>query len=671
LIELLLTGLGILAASGLAALVLGRWSRLANVVGATGAVAGSLVGFVPAWLTLVSGRPHSASWPWDVPYGSFSIELDPLSALFVVIVFGLTGLVAIHAAGYLDIYHKQRSLGVPWFFFNLMASSMTLVAVARNGLLFLVAWEVMSVASYFLVTFYDDRPGVLEAGRTYLIATHLGTAFLFVLFILLGRQAESLDFAAIAGHIPESSANLLFVLAVVGFGTKAGFMPFHVWLPEAYPAAPSFVAAIMSGGMSKLGVYGLLRVLTLMPVLPEWWAWLLIAIGVISGVYGILTGLAQSDLKRLLAYSSVENLGLIAMGLGLGLLGISTGTPGLTLLGFLGALLHLVNHALFKSLLFLGSGVIVRATGTRDLNQLGGLAQKMPRFAIAMLIGCIAITGLPPLNGFVSEFLIYLAALTGQMRLGTGASAGMLLVIAAVTISGGLGAVAFTGLFGIAFLGYPRSERAAAAVPVGTLLVAPIAILAGVCVVVALFVLPIVHILLPIVSQVAHWELGGILQVSGQAMQPLSAITVGSIALIVVSLGLALLRLALLAGRRVTQAKTWGCGYLGATPRMQYTASSYVQPAVDFFAPVLLTRTRLEAPLGLFPRKAMMISRTDDFSKEAIYRPLFFAVEWVFIRLRWLQHGRVHIYILYLGVTIIALLTWYLGTLDLNQLPPR
>ena len=363
--QLLLTGLAVLAASGLASLVLGRWSRLANVVGATGAVAGSVLGFLPALTTLVRGDAHSESWPWDVPYGSFSIELDPLSSLFVVIVLGLTGLVAIHAAGYLDIYHERRSLGVTWFFFNLMALSMTLVAVARNGVLFLVAWEAMSVASYFLVTFYDERPGVLEAGRTYLIATHLGTAFLFVLFILLGHQAGSLDFAAFTGRIPESSANLLFLLAVVGFGTKAGFMPFHVWLPEAYPAAPSFVAAIMSGGMSKLGIYGLLRVLTLMPVAQEWWAWLLIAIGVVSGVYGILTGLAQSDLKKLLAYSSVENLGLIAMGLGLGLLGIKTATPGLTLLGLLGGLLHVVNHALFKSLLFLGSGVIVRSTGTR------------------------------------------------------------------------------------------------------------------------------------------------------------------------------------------------------------------------------------------------------------------------------------------------------------------
>jgi hydrogenase-4 component B len=663
--EYLLTGLVILAASGLVSLLVGRWSRLANVVGAIGAVTGSLLGFVPAFFNLLRGETQSLTWAWDVPYGSFSIALDPLSALFVVVALGLTGLVAIHAAGYLTIYHDRTSLGVPWFFFNLMASSMTLVVVARNGVLFLVAWEVMSVASYFLVTFYDERPGVLEAGRTYLIATHLGTAFLFALFILLGHGAGSLDFAVIEGRIPAGSANLLFLLALVGFGTKAGFVPFHVWLPEAYPAAPSFVAALMSGAMSKLGIYGLLRVLTLMPVaqLQQWWAWLLIAVGVISAVYGILNGMAQSDFKRLLAYSSVENLGLIAIGIGLGLLGLTTGTPALTVLGFLGGLLHLANHALFKSLLFLGAGVIARSTGTYDLNRLGGLAHRMPRFAVAMLIGCLAIIGLPPLNGFVSEFLIFLAALTGQMRLGTGASAAMLLVIGAVTIAGALGAIAFTSLFGIAFLGSPRSEQAATAKPGGLLLVGPIAVLAVACVVVALFALPIVHVLLPIVAEVADWELLGLYQAATLATKPLGAVTLGSIALVAISLALALLRLALLAGRKVTRSGTWGCGYLAPTARMQYTATSYTLPAVDFFAPMLLTRTRVERPMGLFPRRASISSETVDFSKEKIYRPAFAAVEWMLIRLRWLQHGRVHIYILYLGVTIIALLTWYLSTL--------
>ena len=368
--------------------------------------------------------------------------------------------------------------------------------------------------------------------------------------------------------------------------------------------------------MSKLGIYGLLRILTLMPEVKAWWAWVLIAVGVVSAVYGILTGLAQADFKRLLAYSSVENLGLIAMGIGLGLLGISSGTPALTLLGFLGGLLHLVNHALFKGLLFLGSGVLARTTGTYDLNLLGGLAHRMPRFALAMLVGCLAISGLPPLNGFVSEFLIYLASLTGQMRLGTGASAAMLLVIAAVTISGRWG-VRLSSLYGIAFLGSPRSQQAAHAQPGGVLLVAPIAVLAVACVAAGLFALPLSQqVLLPIVSQVVHWEMGDLMQVADQATKPLGAVTIGSLALVAISLALAVFRWGLLAGRKVTSSGTWGCGYLGPTPRMQYTASSYALPAVDFFAPILLTRTRLEKPMGLFPRRATIASETPDLSKE-------------------------------------------------------
>jgi NADH:ubiquinone oxidoreductase subunit 5 (subunit L)/multisubunit Na+/H+ antiporter MnhA subunit len=351
------------------------------------------------------------------------------------------------------------------------------------------------------------------------------------------------------------------------------------------------------------------------------------------------------------------------MGLGLGLLGIASGSPALLLLGMLGGLLHLVNHALFKSLLFLGSGVIVRSTGTGDLNLLGGLAKRMPRFAVAMLIGCVAITGIPPLNGFISEFLIYLAALTGQMRLATGPSAAMLVIIAALTLTGGLAAVAFTSLFGIAFLGSPRTPQAANPAKVSPLMIAPIIALAAACVLAALFALPITRVLLPVVAQVAHTDTESLKQVSAEVTQPLGAVTLGSIALVVVSGALALFRLALLAGRRVTESTTWGCGYLGGTPRMQYTATSYAQPAVDFFAPVLLTRTKLEPPRGLFPRRATMSTETKDFSTEAVYRPLFSSVEWVFGRLRWLQHGRLHIYILYLGLTIIALLVWYLGNL--------
>jgi hydrogenase-4 component B len=669
--SLLLAGLGLMVVSGLLALMAGRASSLACGLGAGGAVLGSVLGLFPAFGVLVKGGRVQASWPWDVPYGSFSLELDPLSAFFLLIVLGMTALTAIYAAEYLQAFRDRKLLGVPWFFFNLMAASMALVAIARNGLLFLVAWEVMSLASYFLVTFDDERAEVREAGRTYLIATHLGTAFLFVLFILLGRSTGSLEFADFAGHISPRMANLLFVLAVVGFGTKAGFMPFHVWSPEAYPVAPSFVSALMSGAMSKLGIYGLVRTLTFMPEVPLEWAWLLIAIGVVSGVYGILTGLAQYDMKRLLAYSSIENIGIIALGLGLGLLGMSTGRPELAVLGFSGALLHVANHALFKGLLFLGAGAVIQATGTRDLDRLGGLAKRMPRLAIAFFIGCLGIVGLPPLNGFVSEFLIYSGAFVGEVRLEIGPSVVTLIVmIAALALIGGLAMIAFTNLFGMAFLGEPRSAQAATAKAPGALMSVPITILAAGCVLVGLCSMRIVPMLLPLVVEITHWDIVELEPIARAAVAPLSAVTIASSCLIVVALALTVLRYGLLSIRQVTQSGTWGCGYTAPTARMQYTASSYVQPSIEFFAPLLLTSTSVTRAEGLFPQAAAVATATPDMSKQMLYRPLFGTVGRVLSRLRWLQHGRVHIYILYVGVTIVALLTWYVGSIVDNAVTP-
>ncbi|HEY8505242.1 MAG TPA: proton-conducting transporter membrane subunit, partial [Gemmataceae bacterium] len=317
--ETLFAGVAILLGGGLAALLTGyaprpdgkpsgAW-RVANRVGAASAAAGCAVALVPVVKVLVTGVTLSyGPVPWSVPYGSFAVELSPLSAWFALPILGLSLLAAVYGAGYLAGYADTRPLGPTWFFFNLLAASMLAVVVARNGVLFLVAWEVMSLASYFLVTFEHRKADVREAGRVYLIATHLGTAFLLALFVLLGRDAGSLDFAAIAaaGPISGTPADVLFLLALVGFGTKAGFMPLHVWLPEAHPAAPSHVSAVMSGVMIKTGIYGLVMTLGFLGPPPAWWGWLLIGVGVTSGVLGMLFALAQHDLKRLLAYSSVE-----------------------------------------------------------------------------------------------------------------------------------------------------------------------------------------------------------------------------------------------------------------------------------------------------------------------------------------------------------------------------
>ena len=255
---------------------------------------------------------------------------------------------------------------------------MALVCLARNAVLFLIAWEIMALASFFLVAFENEKPEVRRASWIYMVATHLGTACLLPMFLIFGAHAGSLDFDRFAHSLPQPLASICFILALIGFGTKAGIIPFHVWLPEAHPAAPSHVSALMSGIMIKTGIYGIVRMLTFLGVPPLWWGWLVLAIGIISGVLGVLFALAQHDLKGLLAYHSVENIGIIMMGLGVGLIGWSAGMPSVAILGMAGGLFHVVNHALFKGLLFLGAGSVYQAAHTREIDQLGGLIKKMP-----------------------------------------------------------------------------------------------------------------------------------------------------------------------------------------------------------------------------------------------------------------------------------------------------
>ena len=413
---------------------------------------------------------------WDVPYGSLFLQLDALSAFFLLPIFLLCALSALYGSEYLESYQGKKVLAMPWFFLNLLVASMVVVVLARNGVLFLMAWETMALSSFFLVTFENEKEDTRRAGWIYLVASHIGTAFLLVMFILLGKATGSLDFDRFTA---SSGAGLLFVLAVVGFGTKAGFVPLHVWLPEAHPAAPSHVSAVMSAVMIKTGIYGLLRILTLLGPPHTWWGWVLCAIGLTSGILGVLLALAQHDLKRLLAYHSVENIGIIALGLGVGIVGMSVGAPSIAAAGLAGALLHVLNHALFKGLLFFGAGNVVHGTHTREIDHLGGLLRRMPATGVTFLIGAAAISGLPPLNGFVSEFLIYLASFRGAVSLDGSMSIPMLATIPGLALIGGLAAACFTKAFGIVFLGHPRSRDAQGAHEAGPAMLLPGFVLAA------------------------------------------------------------------------------------------------------------------------------------------------------------------------------------------------
>ena len=664
----LLLGLAVLSGGGLLALFLGRWSRWANGVGAGSAVAGSGIALWPVLDVLVSGRAFpQQSWAWSVPFGSFTVGLDPLSAWFAAAILGLAILAAVYGAGYLAHYADHKSLGPPWLFYNLLVAAMILVVTACNGMLFLVAWESMALASYFLVTFEDEHSSVREAGRIYLIASHLGTACLLLFFALLASSTGSLDFSLLAawgrtqaaGQVRDTLAGVLFLLALLGFGAKAGFMPLHVWLPEAHPAAPSHVSALMSGVMIKTGIYGLLRALTFLGPPPAWWGWLLVGIGLSSGVLGVLFALAQHDLKRLLAYHSVENIGIIALGLGIGLLGISAGSTALAVLGFGGGMLHVLHHAIFKGLLFLGAGSILHAAGTLQLDRLGGLLKRMPWSGAAFLVGAVAICGLPPLNGFVSEFLIYLGAFQAFRDTSLSIAAGSLLgltTIGGLALIGGLAAACFTKVVGIAFLGEPRT-RAAARAP-GWRMVAPMLVLAAACPLSAAAVGPLLAALGPALAIVLDQPAVVIATQLAPALNPLNAVLTAGAVLIGLVVLLAGWRSWLLRSREVRDTVTWDCGYAAPAARMQYTATSFVQPITDFFALVLRVRKQLCEPRGLFPSQASAGTRHEDIFLSGLFARTYAGIGWALSKLHWLQHGRLNFYVLYIALTLVALLAW-------------
>lgn len=626
-----------------------------TAIGTGGAVLASMVGLIPATVILFTRNVLQLTLPWSIPGGSFSIGLDQLSALFLVPLFIITLTCALFGSEYLPL--KAKNSGLSWFAFNILALSMMLVVLSRNGILFIMSWEVMSLSSLALVIHDHEDQKVQKAGWIYFVATHAGTAFLFPFFFLLAKWGGSFEFSSIVVHgIKGGGATLLFVFAVIGFGCKAGFMPFHVWLPEAHPAAPSHVSALMSGVMIKMGIYGLLRTLTLIESPHLSWGISLTVIGLISGCSGILLALSQRDLKRLLAYSSVENIGIIASGIGIGLIGVSCNIPFVAAAGFAGALLHIVNHSFFKGLLFLGAGAVAHATGTRDIEKLGGLLKRMPVAGFSFLIGSVAICGLPPLNGFISEFLIYTAGLTGIAFGPKVLEVSGLIVIASLALIGGLAVACFTKSFGVVFLGEPRTSYEQMHFNFGIRMKLPLIILSAACVIVSagfVFALPLMS---APVSQLTGINLAGISSELKHAKLYLSGILLITALLVSVISTVLLIRNFMFKKREQATTCTWDCGYSAPSARMQYTASSFVQPLINFFSTLLRPQIKRYPPEGYFPQKENFKSEVNDIYMEMLFVPVFKGITKTFSRLRWLQGGKVHVYVGYIALTIVAAL---------------
>src|SRR6266487_4349854 len=461
-------------------------------------------------------------------------------------------------------------------------AALALVVTSRAVVPFLMAWESMAVLAYFLVVFESEKADVRRAGLVYLIATHTGTLALFAMFAFWGRFAATLSFDALAAgaaSLPAGGA-LVLCLALVGFGLKAGLVPLHFWLPDAHASAPSHVSGLMSGVVIKMGIYGLLRVVSLLGAPPAWWGWLVLIVGVLSGVLGVVWGLAQHDLKRLLAYHSVENIGIILLGLGVGALGTSYHLPVVAVLGFAGAILHTLNHALFKSLLFLGAGAVYRATGTRAIDRLGGLARRMPLTWAAFLVGSVAIVGLPPLNGFVSEWVVYQALLRGISASDAVQFAGLAIVVLALI--GALALACFVKVVGVMYLGTPRHVLAINPHEAAPGMIRPVAGLAAACVVIGLVPIGVVPPALRVGSLVAGLPAGTADVIGTTAAGSATVFTVGLALSLAVAWGL-YVSLSRRGGGRPIHAETWGCGYPTPTPRMAYTASSFAAPLLDVF----------------------------------------------------------------------------------------
>jgi len=667
LFELMLAGY----AFGAAAAVLAPGRAAARRWAAAGAVTGGGAGLGLALEVFTTGTPFALEAPALLSGADGLVfRLDPLGAFFL----GLVGLLAIPCAlygvAYSEAYEGRYSLRLLGAMLNLFLLTMSLVPCAGNVLTFLLMWEGMSLTSYFLVLTEADDPETVRAGGWYLAMTHAGLALVLAAFLLLAAAAASTSFADLRGAaatLPPAARDAVFLLALLGFGSKAGIIPLHVWLPRAHPAAPSHVSALMSGVMIKLGVYGLLRVgLDLLGGGPAWWGALLIGLGAFSAALGVLYALMENDLKRLLAYSSVENIGLVFIGLGAGFLFLRLGITGAALLALAAALYHALNHAAFKGLLFLGAGSVLHATHTRDMNRLGGLIRGLPWTAAGFLIGSMAIAGLPPLNGFVSEWLLFQSLLPGIGSPVPLVAPLMTLAVGVLALTGGLAAAGFVKAFGISFLAIPRSPAAEHAREAPLSMRVGMGILAVACLgfgLAAVLVLPALA--------------GALAGPAGIAAPPagfapgLSLATPGGFARmspVLVALGLGAVAGGVWLGARVAGAarpvrvsETWGCGRVVQTPRMEYTATAFAEPLRRVFAE--LYRPTQDLSIDFHPESRYFVQSIEYRSEivpwfeRYLYAPLIARLRRWGLLARAIQSGSAHAYLAYLVIALVGLLT--------------
>lgn len=624
----------------------------------------AIIAITSIWIFNVLALSSTLTLPF-IPFlgNTLSIIIDPLSAFFMLVInfTVLTGI--IYAKGYLQPYYNKKSKAeMGWHFFNFLwlHISMLLVVIVRDGIAFLMIWEVMSLSSFFLVIFETEKKETIKIGINYLIQMHVGIVFLMVAFIVAFVQTNAeFSFDGLSVYFASHNPFWLFILFFVGFGIKAGFIPLHSWLPHAHPAAPSHVSGVMSGVMIKMGIYGILRVLLYIPHDLFNIGLFILIVSLATGLIGISLAIVQKDSKKILAYSSIENIGIIGTGIGLGVIGIAQNLPALAVLGFGGGILHILNHALFKSLLFYSVGSVYKQTHTRNIEQLGGLIKKMPKTALFFLLGVLAISGLPPFNGFISEFLIYSGIFKSLHAASLYTDIVLMCSFVGLAIIGGLAVFCFTKMFSVMFLGTARSSKVEHAAEVGTPMLIP-DFLIGFLIIIIGFI-PVIFMRL-IASVVVLFSAD--LSAFQQIIPTLNHISLSS-GIFIIIVGLVwLLRAWQQKQHIVKQNATWGCGYSGANPALhQYTATSYADNFVQLSSKIVNVKKSFKDfdEAEIFPQNREFITRSSDvFEDNLITRPGNKLLAWL-EKIAIFQTGKIQHYLLYALVflALIFLLTFF------------
>jgi hydrogenase-4 component B len=607
----------------------------------------------------LNGPAFAFILPGNQIFGQIPLRIDALSAWMILIInfTFITG--ALYGTGYLKHYYDNpKNIRIHQFLFIILHLSMILVCSVQNLIVFLIVWEIMAGSAFLLIIFEYWNKSTVKAGLNYFIQSHIGVIFIMISFIWVIVQTGSTDFNAVrtfSQNMPAAVSITLFVLLFIGFGFKAGFVPFHTWLPYAHPAAPAHISGMMSGVIIKLGIFGILRMLLLINtgylVIGE----IILFFSIVSGLYGVILAIVQHNLKKLLAYHSIENIGIIGIGIGVGSIGIGLHNNFLAIAGFSGGLLHILNHSLFKSLLFYSAGSVYQQTGTLNVEKLGGLIKKMPQTAALFLIAALAICGLPPFNGFISEFLIFSGLFSGLKSDSFSFSLFILTAIASLVIIGGLAIICFTKAFGVVFLGTEREPYHTEPKEVPFLMLLPKYMAAVMIVLIGVFPQFFLWLLKNPVSLFVPDILNNSNGFYSYQSDILSQIGMVGILIFSTIFVVYAIKKYFEKNKTITVSPTWGCGYVAPNPRMQYTASSFVKTYSNLIEPILSMRKSDVVLDEIFPAAKEYSSHNYDKLEFYLIDKNLKWLRKILLKLNFLQNGHIHFYILY-GLIFIVLM---------------